>query len=100
MYLEQRIQKLEEEVEYIKTKLTSSGNDNIPTWEDTMYNPSVTLLSIPDLDTSFASPFETTSVSEDHLDTFVLEITSKNHPEYPNIWGSWEELPNLEGGLK
>jgi hypothetical protein len=101
MYLEQRIEKLEQEIQELKIKLFQQEFiDTRNTWEDTMYNPSITLLSTPDLDTAFASPFENTSASEDCLNTFVLEITSKNHPEYPNIWGSWEELPNLEGGSK
>ena len=101
MYLEQRIEKLEQEIQELKIKLLQQEFiDTRNTWEDTMYNPSITLLSTPDLDTAFASPFDKPTSGGDTLDTIVIEVSSEDYPEYPSIWGSWEELPNLEGGSK
>jgi hypothetical protein len=101
MYLEQRIEKLEQEIQELKIKLFQQEFiDTRNTWGDTMYNPSITLLSTPDLDTAFASPFDQPTSGGDTLDTIVIGVSSEDYPEYPNIWGSWEEPLNLEGGSK
>ncbi len=101
MYIEQRIEKMEQELQELKIKLFQQEFLDTPnTWNDTMYNPSITLLSTPDLDTSFASPFDHPTSGGDTLDTITTMFSSANYPDYPNIWGSWEEPLNLEGGSK
>ena len=63
--IEQRIDELEKELKSIKNDIS----------KDTLYNPSVNLISFPELETTFSSPFD--------------------YPEYPEILGSWDQPINL-----
>jgi hypothetical protein len=86
-YLEQRVEELELEVKELKAKIklndtkdTSKYLNNYSKYnplksvynscDDYMYNPSVNLMSEPDLETAF--------------------------PPYPDIWGSWVEKNHLD----
>ena len=63
--IEQRIEELEKELKSIKNDIST----------DTLYNPSVNLMSFPELETTFSSPFD--------------------YPKYPEILGSWDQPINL-----
>ena len=105
-YLEQRVDELERELSLLKAKFklndTSKYLNNYPKnidpykIDDYMYNPSVNLMSEPDLDTAFASPWD------NQLDTFTFKLSSMvddtllncakiPDSEYPDIIGSWDD---------
>ena len=107
-YLEQRVEDLELELKLLKAKDKLSSSDY-------MYNPSVNLMSEPDLDTTFSSPFDKTDIDKNSLDVIrfqpnlkidpfyvpdvTIEIPSKldsDFPEYPDIVGSWDGDKNPE----
>lgn len=73
-YIEQRIETLEKEVAYLKSKQTESA--------DYLFNQNPDLL--PDLETSFDSPWDLEQGGKNFLDVIT-------YPPYPNILGSWEE---------
>lgn len=127
-YIEQRIEELEKEVNLLKAKnkLNSTSHyltNNYPPYnnpndKDYIYNPSVNLMSEPDLETAFASPWDYSDMVKNPLDTITVKLSSiiddtlpscnytdpsdspYYHPEYPNILGSWEENANPEDVLK
>lgn len=70
-YIEQRIEALEKEVAFLKSK-------QIP---DYLFNSDPNLL--PELETTFASPWEKLQEEKNSLDTLIT-------PPYPNILGSWD----------
>ena len=107
-YLEQRVEDQELELKLLKAKDKLSSSDY-------MYNPSVNLMSEPDLDTTFSSPFDKTDIDKNSLDVIrfqpnlkidpfyvpdvTIEIPSKldsDFPEYPDIVGSWDGDKNPE----
>ena len=118
-YLEQRLEELELEVKLLKAKIklnetkdTSKYVNNYPTYDpfkDYMHNASVNLMSTPDLETAFASPFDKSNFeksplvsisTQTNLDTqpyYILTDSSSlpgldsDFPPYPDIWGSWDE---------
>lgn len=103
-YLEQRVEELEKEVALLKAKNklndTSSYLNNYPPYDnpnskDYMYNhSSLTMLSEPDLETAFASPWDTSEIEKNPLDTITVkqpDHTDYEYPGYPNILGSWDE---------
>lgn len=119
-YLEQRVDELEKELSLLKAKFklndTSKYLNNYPKNidpykletrttglitrnDDYMYNSSVNLMSEPELDTAFASPWD------NQLDTFTFKLSSMvddtvlncNDIEYPNIIGSWDNSYSTNG---
>lgn len=97
-YLEQRIEELELEVKLIKAK-DKLGEIKI---NDYAFNPSVNLMSYPDLETAFASQFNNDEISKNQLDAISLKSESLvndssfnfdhyNYSDYPNIIGSWDD---------
>ena len=139
-YLEQRVEELELEVTLLRaliklqeTKTTGFVNKQpirlekkdtshylnnyppAPDWRnkeinDYMFNPSVNLLSEPDLETAFASPWDSFEIHKNPLNTVTVNLSSMfadnllpnpdyvdsfdnpaYYPEYPNIIGSWDE---------
>jgi hypothetical protein len=120
-YLEQRVDELELEVKLLKAKnklkeITIKEKDTThylnnysptPDWRnkeinDYMFNPSINLLSEPDLETTFASPWDTSEMYKNPLDTItknsIEDDTFSNndshghYPPYPNIVGSWDDF--------
>lgn len=109
-YLEQRVEELEKEVALLKAKNklndTSNYLNNYPPYDnpnsmDYMYNhSSLTMLSEPDLETTFASPWDTSEIKKNPLDTITVkqpDHTDYEYPGYPNILGSWVEGSRDEG---
>ena len=143
--LEQRIEELETEVTLLKAKFklqetkttgfvnkqpirlekkdTSHYLNNYPPaldWRnkeisDYMYNSSISLLSEPDLETAFASPWNSSEIHINPLNTDTVNLSSmfadnllpnldyvdsfdnpSYYPEYPNIIGSWDDNEPLE----
>jgi hypothetical protein len=116
-YLEQRIEDLEQQVQELKVKLFQKEWKESPKpWEkaasDYLYNPSLTMLSDPDLETAFASPWDDSKVYCPqhpiiaHRASKLTSVTEKNvpnsdyydsydlpeyYPPYPNILGSWDD---------
>jgi hypothetical protein len=110
-YLEQRVEELEREMLRLKAKIISLEckhdhlyNSNI---EDTSkylnnYPPysGVNLMSEPDLETTFASPWDCSEAEKKSLDTITIKKSSAiddstyYHPEYPNVLGSWDPTPD------
>ena len=70
-YIEQRIEALEKEVAFLKSKQSS----------DYLFNSDPNLL--PELETTFASPWEKSQEQKNSLDTLI-------NPPYPDILGSWD----------
>jgi hypothetical protein len=93
-YLEQRIDELEKEVALLKAKNKLEETKG----HDYMYNHSnICLLSEPDLETTFASPWDSSEIIKNPLDTITEKLSSiKNYdfqgcyPPYPNIISSWD----------
>lgn len=118
-YLEQRVDELEKEVNLLKAKnklnSTSYYLNNYPTYnnpneKDYVYNPSVNLMSKPDLETAFASPWDSSegikcplnpimvSLSSTLVDNFLPNLNYVDssdipyyYPDYPNVLGSWDD---------
>jgi len=118
-YLEQRVEELETEVKLLRAKIklnetkdTSKYVNNYPKYdpfEDYMHNASVNLMSTPDLETAFASPFDKSNFEKNplvsittptNLDTQMYYISAESNylpsvdssfPSYPDMWGSWDE---------
>ena len=113
-YLEQRVEELEKELKLLKAKNklndTSGYINNYPPYnnpnkKDYMYNdPSLTLLSEPDFETSFSSPWDSSDMDKNPLNTITLKTSSIVDDtiisdilnnidtfEYPNIIGSWDD---------
>jgi hypothetical protein len=117
-YLEQRVEELEKEVKLLnaKNKLndTSSYLNNYPPYNnpnspDYMYNPSMNLMSVPDLETAFASPWDSSEFEKNSLDTITVNLSSiandnfinsdyvdssdipQYYPPYPDIIGSFDD---------
>ena len=130
--LEQRVADLEKEIENLKSKnhlagvsldelialvtsaqqTTARGGAVILDAIGYMPNASLNLLSEPDLDTTFSSPFDKsewrnfsldaiTATVPTHLDTDTggvspdqQNLSFEDYPQYPNITGSWDENPD------
>ena len=100
-YLEQRVEELELEVKLIKAK-DKLGEIKI---NDYAFNPSVNLMSEPDLETAFASPFNNSEIINNPLANIVSDFNitpsdyefTQGHAEYPKIIGSWDDLPHSTG---
>lgn len=138
-YIEQRIQELETEVTLLKAKFklqetkttgfinkppirlqkkdTSHYLNNyspVPDWRnkeisDYMYNPSINLLSEPDLETAFAASWDSSEIYKNPLDTVTVNLSSilsdtfpnseytdssdlpEYYPPYPNFISSWDD---------
>jgi hypothetical protein len=117
-YIEQRVEELEKEVKLLnaKNKLndTSSYLNNYPPYNspnspDYMYNPSMNLMSVPDLETAFASPWDSSEFEKNSLDTITVNLSSiandnfinpdyvdssdipQYYPPYPDIIGSFDD---------
>jgi hypothetical protein len=96
-YLEQRIEELELEVKLIKAK-DKLGEIKI---NDYAFNPSVNLMSQPDLETVFTSPFNNSEIINNPLANIVSDFNitpsdcefMQGYAEYPKIIGSWDDLP-------
>jgi hypothetical protein len=135
-YLEQRVEELEKELALVRAKIklqetnvkkedTSHYLTNnyppSPDWRnkeinDYTFNSSVNLMSEPDLETAFASPWDSSEMIKNPLDTITVSLSSTisdtlyNHnyidssdlpqyiPPYPDIIGSWDDKP-YEGGF-
>lgn len=107
-YLEQRVEQLEKEVNLLKAKnklketksksYTSQYiNNYLPLQKQTneelndyLFNSSVNLLAEPDLETTFASPFDRSEIKNNSLDTVSstpdsgVLVTSKSHITCPS----------------
>lgn len=98
-FLEQRIEELEQQVRELKVKLFQKEWKESPKpWEnvasDYLYNPSLTMLSEPELETAFASPWDASEIKKNPLDTITVkqkDDSDYQYPGYPNILGSWDE---------
>lgn len=98
-FLEQRIEDLEQQVQELKVKLFQKEWKETPKpWEkaasDYLYNPSLTMLPEPELETAFASPWEVSEFEKNLLDTITVkqpDHSDSDYPAYPNILGSWDE---------
>jgi len=132
-YIEQRLEDLELEVnlikvkhklstlpkmskvdEYINTSESKANNSGLSTdyIYNHMYSPNLNILSEPDLETAFASPYDESFNKTDPLDTFSFNLSSivcdsllaqdcisdQNQydpefmcPPYPHIVGSWDK---------
>lgn len=98
-YLEQRIEDLEQQVQELKVKLFQKEWKESPKpWEkaasDYLYNPSLTILPEPDLETAYASPWDDSEIKKNPLDTITVkqpDDSDYEYPGYPNILGSWDE---------
>lgn len=82
-YIEQRISDLEESVKNIEEKLEFLNVKETHNY-DYLYNPSVNLMSHPEMETSFAGSF-------DSFEPIINESDVINMPPYPNIIGSWDK---------
>ena len=98
-YLEQRIEDLEQLVQELKVKLfRKEWKESPKPWEkaasDYLYNPSLTILPEPELETAFASPWEVSEFEKNLLDTITVkqpDHLDSNYPAYLNILGSWDD---------
>ena len=107
-YLDERVEDLELEVKLLKAKNKLEETKK----NDYMYNHSnMTLLSEPNLETAFASPWDSSELYKNPLDTITVNLSSivddtisnSNYvdsydlpeycPPYPNIIGSWDDKP-------
>jgi hypothetical protein len=70
IYIEQRIEDLEKRISLIELKLKISEPAEV---NDTIYSPSINLMSLPDPDTSF------------------INYKDEIYPPYPEIIGSWDQ---------
>jgi hypothetical protein len=103
MYIEERIEKLEQEIQELKVKLFQKDWKELPKpWErnssDYLYNPSLTIFSEPDLETTFASPWDLSEIPKNPLDTIAINAESVDDiccPSYPDIIGSWDDSISL-----
>ena len=119
--VEQRVEELEKEVKFLKTKnklndtsiyLKNYPEYNNPNEKDYVYNLGVNLMSKPDLETSFASPWDSPEEITCPLNPVRVGLSSTTtdsllpnpnyvdsfdipsyYPEYPNIIGSWDDNP-------
>lgn len=110
--IEEKLKELELEFSILKSKLKLQDielkdtshylNNYTPA-----YSPSVNLLSTPELETSFASPWDSFEIKADPSDYITVSLSSicddtiyndKNiediyeFPSYPDIIGSWDSL--------
>jgi len=121
-YLEQRVEELEKKVALLRakhkleeTKATGFVNKHpirVQNKEinDYMFNSSVNLMSEPDLETSFASPWDSSEIIKNPLDTITVNLSSavsdsnfpnpdyvdssdlpEYYPPYPDIFGSYDD---------
>lgn len=113
MYLEQRVNELEKEVALLKAKNTLEKTRTtglITKAQDYMFNPSINLMSEPDLETSFSSAWDKLHIEKNYLDTISCNLSSlvsdSEISNYPDIIGSWDdetytnEPPTDEYGFK
>jgi len=119
-YLEQRVEELELEVKLLKAKNklndTSSYLNNYPPYndpnkEDYMYNPSINLMSEPDLETDFSSPWDSSEKIKCPLNPIMVSLSSsisdnailnsdyvdssdlpQCYPPYPDVIGSYDNF--------
>jgi hypothetical protein len=121
-YIEQRVEELEKEVNLLKAKnklndtsryLNNYKSYNNPNDKDYIYNPSVNLMSEPDLETSFGHFWDSSDLEKNPLDTVTVNLSSivedsiqnPNYldsfynpsdlpeycPPYPNFISSWND---------
>jgi hypothetical protein len=104
-YVEQRLEELEREILKLKAKVIKMECERDYLYDcdknDTshyLYNyppyPSVNIMSEPDLETAFASPFDKTKMEQNPLNTVTVDTKNTNDvfdPPYPNIVGSWDK---------
>ena len=119
-YLEERVEALELEVKLLRAKIklnekndTSKYLNNYKKYDpfkDYMHNPSVNLMSEPDLETAFPSLFDKTEINKNPLNSISFNSDLKIDPfyasdvkvklplksdsdftEYPDIVGSWDD---------
>jgi hypothetical protein len=101
---------------YLKNNYPPSPDWRNKEINDYTFNSSVNLMSEPDLETAFASPWDSSEMKKNPLDTITLCLSSTisdtlyNHnyidssdlpqyiPPYPDIIGSWDDKA-YEGGL-
>jgi hypothetical protein len=117
-YLEQRVDELEVEVNLLKAKLklnetkdTSKYINQYPKhdqFKDYIYNCSINLMSEPDFETAFPSPFDQSEFEKNPLSTVTVKqpthsddtlnsyknLSFDDYPPYPDILGSYDS--NLE----
>ena len=89
-YLEQRVEELELEVKLLKAKIklnetkdTSKYINNYPKYnvfKDYIYNSSLNLMSTPDLETTFPSPFDNSEFENVPLST--VTVNQQTHFEW------------------
>jgi len=127
--IEQRIKELEKQVNAINTKDDSKKFESLKTytpdehsWEDYCKSPlvqsyylsnsSINLISEPDIETAFPSPFDKSELDNFPLDTITVTVPTQldadmggispdqqnlsfeDYPQYLNIIGSWDENPD------
>jgi hypothetical protein len=103
-YLEQRVEELELEVKLLKAKIKLDETQNTSKYlnnysnynpvKDYIYNSSINLMSEPDLETAFPSPFDQSNFEKNSLDTISFKQVSNLDsftPQYPEILGSWDD---------
>lgn len=101
---------------YNKCNVTQScsNNSHVPSYTtpDYMYSPSVNLMSEPELETAFATPFDKTVIEKAPLDTVTVSTPTHSDsdleniytdlqnlafegcPPYPDIIDSWDKNPD------
>ena len=121
-FLEERVDRLEKEVNLLKAKfrledtksnLTSTYLNNYTHYDPSKiynYDGSLNLMSEPDLETAFATPFDKNEMDENPLNSLSFNSNLKidpfyasdvkvklplkldsDFPEYPDIVGSWDD---------
>ena len=121
-FLEERVDRLEKEVNLLKAKfslketksnLTSTYLNNYTHYDPSKiynYDGSLNLMSEPDLETAFATPFDKNEMDENLLNSLSfnsdlkidpfyssdmeVKLPSKLDSEYPDILGSWDDDKN------
>ena len=121
-HIEQRIEELELEVKLLKAKNKLNNTSKPCKWRfedstglitevnDYMFNPSVNLMSEPDLETAFAGPWDSSEMLKNPLDTITVNLSSitddnfpnpdyidssdlpEYYPPYPDITGSYDDF--------
>ena len=114
-FLEQRVDDLESEVKILRAKIklnetngTSKYINQYQKYDPSKiynYDGSLNLMSEPDLETAFASPFDTSEFEKNPLNTITVnqpthfdndispdqqDLSFMDYPIYPDILGSWD----------
>lgn len=128
-YIEQRMDDLEKEINFLKAKIKLKETRTtglVLKTDDYMYNPSVNLMSMPELETSFASSWDSSAMFECPSNPIMVSLSSISfdniftnpdyfdfldnpayypeypayYPEYPNIIGSWDNESNSDCDIR